>query len=128
MRGAGILLVLLATGASQAQPQSQPKPQPDVAIFATVRARELRFDQVGPVSVTAIGAVNGRPALTVDRSDRQNLPERVQPYVTYRDIGIRLTITSTLPDIEKILDEALGPPPAPPSPERKPATRKKSKR
>jgi hypothetical protein len=41
--------------------------------------------------------VNGRPAAVVSRTDRVNLPDPVQPHVTYRDIGIRLTITSTLP-------------------------------
>lgn len=124
MRRTCILLVLLAAAAVQAQTQ------PDVAIIANVRARELRFEQTGKVNVTVHGEVNGQPAVTVDRSDRQNLPEQAQPYVTYRDIGIRLTVTSTLPDIEKILDEALGAtaaPPPPPAP--KPAaTRKKSKR
>ena len=70
-----------------------------VGIFATVRARELRFEQVPNVRITA----------TASNTERTNLPDQVQPYVTYRDIGIRLTITSTLPDIEQILDEALGP-------------------
>ncbi len=79
--------------------------QPDIAIFATVRAKELRFSAVPNVSVTF--ADEARNA-TVWTSDRENLPDRVQPHVTYRDIGIRLTITSTLPNIEQILDEALG--------------------
>ena len=61
------------------------------------------------VTVTVKGNVNGVPAVTVSKTDRHNLPETVEPHVTYRDIGIRLTITSTLPDIEQILDEVLGP-------------------
>jgi len=36
----------------------------------------------------------------------------VQPGVTYRDIGIRLTITSIFADIERIVAEALGEVPA----------------
>jgi hypothetical protein len=79
--------------------------QPDIAILATVRAKELRFSAVPNVTVTF--ADQARNA-TVWTTDRENLPDRVQPNVTYRDIGIRLTITSTLPNIEQILDEALG--------------------
>ena len=71
--------------------------EPDVAIFATVHARELRFSEVPQ------GVVTSPPSKT----ERTNLPDQVQPNVTYRDIGIRLTITSTLPNIEEILDEAL---------------------
>jgi hypothetical protein len=83
---------------------AEPAPPPDVAILANVRARELRFSAVPDVNVTFRG--NGR---TVWKSDRTNLPDDVQPHVTYRDIGIRLTITSTLPNIEEILDDALKP-------------------
>ena len=82
---------------------AQQSPAPDVAIFATVHANELRFTEVPDVTFTNPQNQN------VWKSDRTNLPDRVQPYVTYRDIGIRLTITSTLPNIEQILNEALGP-------------------
>jgi hypothetical protein len=91
--------------------------EPDVAILTSVRARELRFEQTGEARITVWGEVNGRPAVTVSRTDRHNLPEEVETRVLYRDIGILLTITSTLPNIEQIVDEALGitsaPPPAP---------------
>ncbi|HEX7155039.1 MAG TPA: hypothetical protein VF618_26415 [Thermoanaerobaculia bacterium] len=139
------LALASAAHAQQQQPQQPQQPQsqqqaaaePDVAIFATVRARELRFEHVPNVRVTVTGSVNGTPAATVSTTDRQNLPDPVQPYVTYRDIGIVLTITSTLPNIEQILDEALGtttsppvtatePPPVSPKPTPKP--RKQSKR
>jgi hypothetical protein len=83
---------------------AQPAPTPDVAILANVRARELRFETVPNVNVTFRGT-----GPTVWKSDRTNLPDPVQPHVTYRDIGIRLTITSTLPNIEEILDDALKP-------------------
>ena len=81
----------------------------DVAIVANVRAKELRFTQTPEVRVTLRCEVNGAACATVSKTDRRNLPEKVQPNVTYRDIGIRLTITSTLPNIEQILDEVLGP-------------------
>lgn len=79
-----------------AAPQAAPEPA-DVAIYATVHARELRFSEVPR------GVVTSPPSKT----ERTNLPDQVQPHVTYRDIGIRLTITSTLPNIEEILDQAL---------------------
>lgn len=86
---------------------------PDVAIGARVRADSLIFETVPRVEVTFTGNPGSE---TVDRTERINLPESVEPRVLYRDIGVVLTITSTLPDIEEIVDEALGnaatPPPA----------------
>ncbi|HJQ41367.1 MAG TPA: hypothetical protein VKB93_29860 [Thermoanaerobaculia bacterium] len=90
-----------------------PDAQPDVAILARVHAKELRFETVPNVTVKFDGALQNQ---TVHTSDRTNLPDEVQPHTTYRDIGIRLTITSTLPDIEQILDEALGSTSKPPNP------------
>ena len=80
--------------------------QPDISITARVRARELLFYEVPNVSVTFLLPDWNS---TVWDTQRQNLPERVQPNVVYRDIGVNLTITSTLPDIEQILNDALGP-------------------
>ena len=80
--------------------------QPDVSITARVRARELLFYEVPNVSVTFLLPDWNS---TVWDTQRQNLPDRVQPNVLYRDIGVTLTITSTLPDIEQILNDALGP-------------------
>lgn len=97
---------LFAQTASTA-PAAQAVPEPDIAIFANVRAREVRFEEVPRVTVTFAGAVNAIPNITVRDSDRTNLPDDVQPRVIYRDIGIRLVITSTLPNIEQIVDEAL---------------------
>ena len=118
----GIAALLWAAGMFAQAPSASPPPEqpPDVALTATARARELRFFQVPQVSVTFTGSINGVPNVTVWKTDRTNLPEQVQPHVTYRDIGIRLTITSTLPNIEQILDDALGPqsrPAPPPKPE-----------
>jgi hypothetical protein len=45
---------------------------------------------------------------TVWDAERQNLPRPAQPGVTYRDIGIRLKITSVFADIDCIVAEALG--------------------
>lgn len=104
------ILVSLMAGANQPQEVAAAPRPPDIAIVAYVRAKELRFSVVpDDAAITARGSVNGVPAATVSTTDRENLPARVEPNVVYRDVGIRLTITSTLPDIEKILDEVLGP-------------------
>ena len=110
IRTCAVIALLWASSLlAQAPPQRTPsEPVPDIALTATVRARELRFFEVPRVSVAFTGSVNGVPNATVWNTDRTHLPEQVQPHVTYRDIGIRLTITSTLPNIEQILDEALG--------------------
>ena len=104
------------------QPQSaQPTPTPqnsrdsraqgadesnaDLSITGRVTADSLRFEKVPNTRVE----FTGRPARdTVWEAERTNLPEQVQPGVTYRDIGITLRITSVFADIDRIVAEALG--------------------
>jgi hypothetical protein len=77
----------------------------DLSITANVTARELRFEVVPNPKVE----FPGQPRRdTVWEAERTNLPLQVQPGVTYRDIGIRLKITSVFADIERIVAEALG--------------------
>jgi hypothetical protein len=93
----------------------------DLSITANVTARELLFEVVPNPKVE----FTGQPRRdTVWEAGRTNLPAQVQPGVTYRDIGIRLRITSVFADIERIVAEALGEIPAsdgsnapPPTPE-----------
>lgn len=88
--------------------QLPPDPQvenADIAITAHVRARSLKFDAVPNATVV----FSGQPDRdTVWEATRENLPTPVQPGVTYRDIGIRLKITSAFKDIDRIVAEALG--------------------
>ncbi|MFN2493660.1 MAG: hypothetical protein ABR501_12345 [Pyrinomonadaceae bacterium] len=77
----------------------------DVAITANVRADSLRFDVVPNPTVE----FPGQPQRdTVWEAQRENVPTPVQPGVTYRNIGIRLKITSIFSDIDRIVAEALG--------------------
>ena len=79
--------------------------EPDLSITARVTAESLRFEKVPNPKVE----FTGRPRRdTVWRSERENIPEQVQPGVTYRDIGITLRITSVFADIDRIVAEALG--------------------
>jgi hypothetical protein len=83
--------------------------QPDISITARVTADSLRFEKVPDPKVE----FTGRPRRdTVWKSERENLPQQVQPGVTYRDIGITLRITSVFADIDRIVAEALGEVPA----------------
>jgi hypothetical protein len=77
----------------------------DVAIVANVTMEELRFDAVPNPTVDFIGKPK---TATIWHTDRFNLPDQVQPGVTYRNVGIRLKITSRLADIDRIVAEALG--------------------
>jgi hypothetical protein len=86
--------------ASQVSPDSA-----DIAITATVTAKELRFEIVPNPTVE----FPGKPKRdTVWDAERDNLPRPVEPGVTYRDIGIRLKIVSRFADIDRIVAEALG--------------------
>jgi hypothetical protein len=77
----------------------------DVAIIANVTARELKFEAVPNPTVEFLGKDKTQ---TIWHADRYNLPDKIEPGVTYRNIGIRLKITSRLADIERIVAEALG--------------------
>jgi hypothetical protein len=77
----------------------------DIAIIANITAEELRFDVVGDATVEFPGKPKSQ---TIWHTDRYNLPDKIEPGVTYRNIGIRLKITSRLADIERIVAEALG--------------------
>lgn len=77
----------------------------DLSITANVTARELRFETVPNPKVEFTGSHERK---TVWEAERGNLPRPVQPGVTYRDIGIRLKITSVFADIDRIVAEALG--------------------
>ena len=57
---------------------------PDVEIGARVKARSLRFQQAPETSVE----FSGGPATSGSRSDRVNLPDRVEEGVTYRDVEV----------------------------------------
>jgi len=58
----------------------------DVEVFTSVRADELRFESVPETTVW----FEGEPAeRSSSRTERDNLPEEVEPGVTYRDIAVR---------------------------------------
>lgn len=67
--------------------------RPDIEFTASVRSMELRFDEVPETSVTFFGD----PAHeSVWGTERENLPDRVEPGVVYRESSVRLRIASRL--------------------------------
>jgi len=90
---------------AQKEAAQVPVEEADVAITATVTAKELLFEVVPNPTVE----FPGKPRRdTVWDAERENLPRAVEPGVTYRNIGIRLKIVSRFADIDRIVAEALG--------------------
>lgn len=77
----------------------------DIAIIANITATELRFDAVANPKVEFF---EKSKVQSIWHAERFNLPDRIEPGVTYRNVGIRLKIVSRLEDIERIVSEALG--------------------
>jgi hypothetical protein len=66
---------------------------PDVVIRATVSAREVRFASEPRATVRTPGCL---PLDTVIVTERVNLPDPVQPGVTYRDVRVGIEIRAHL--------------------------------
>jgi hypothetical protein len=71
--------------------------EPDTEIFAAVRAKELRFECKPDADVGAHADV---PASAESVSERENLPDELEPGVTYRNIGVRWRLAAWLEDEE----------------------------
>lgn len=67
--------------------------EPDVEIGASVKAKRLRFEKKPETDVKLHGEVVERDRRqdveTTSGSERENLPEEVEPGVTYRDVRVR---------------------------------------
>ena len=73
---------------------------PDIALDASVRMRELRFEKVPDPEVHFRGNT-GRNSVWTSR--RRNLPDQVRESVVYRDAGVRLRIAT------EIVESSSGP-------------------
>jgi hypothetical protein len=71
------------------------RPEPDVEIAALVRADELRFECTPQADVRVHA---DSPADAERVSDRENLPDQVEPGVTYRDIAVTWRVAARLRD------------------------------
>jgi hypothetical protein len=71
--------------------------EPDVEIAAAVRADEVRFECKPRVHVAAYA---DSPARAESVSERENLPDELEPGVTYRDFAVRWRLAARLNDPE----------------------------
>jgi hypothetical protein len=69
--------------------------EPDLEIAASAKAEEVRFECKPEVRVRAY---SNTPATAESVSERDNLPEEVQPGVIYRDISVRWRASVRLDD------------------------------
>jgi hypothetical protein len=67
--------------------------EPDVEISARVRADEIRFECKPEVEVVVVGDT---PFSSESGSERENLPDEVEPGVTYRDIEVHWRVAARL--------------------------------
>jgi hypothetical protein len=76
---------------------------PELELVATVKAKSIKFDEVPKVNVVFHG--NGKRK-TVWKTERVNLPAHPEPGVTYKDVQVKLTITSDIDELASLLSQA----------------------
>jgi hypothetical protein len=76
--------------------------EPDVELKVCLRAKEVRFDCKPEVEVDAYA---DSPAIAESQSERENLPDELEPGVTYSDFAVRWRVAARL--IEPDWEEAL---------------------
>ena len=79
--------------------------EPDVEIAAAARAAELRFECKPEVRVATSA---GSPASAESVSERENLPDDIEPGVTYRDVVVRWRLAARLDDPEPTTGPGIG--------------------
>jgi hypothetical protein len=88
----------------------EPTEEPDVEIGAAVRANKLRFNRSPETEVEVHGEsqMDERLAEELDRvevdstsgSERHNLPDEVEPGVTYRDVRVQWRAAARLKRVD----------------------------
>lgn len=82
---------------------------PDVEIGASFKAKELRFRSKPETEVKVHGEARGpegsAEAETSSGSERHNLPEEVEPGVTYEDVQVRWSTEARIVDPENQSNE-----------------------
>jgi hypothetical protein len=80
--------------------------EPDVEMSFSVRAEELRFDRKPHVNIVAFADT---PATAELQSERENLPDEIEPGATYRNVAVRWRAAAWLsdPDWDEAVNDAL---------------------
>lgn len=98
----------LALAVAPVPPQAEPGrgdavKEPRVDLVVTFAARSLVFEEVPRIRM-AFGGPGPRRA--VWKVERTNLPARVERGVEYRDVKVKLTLSSTVDEFEALIEDA----------------------
>ena len=93
--------------ASSRKRPSRPR-SADIELVASVEADELRFDEPPETEVRFFGEPGHESA---SGSDRTNLPEKVEPGVTYRNVRVDYRLASRLAEPRAPTPRTGTPPP-----------------
>jgi hypothetical protein len=77
--------------------------EPRVDLVVTFAARSVVFEEVPRVRMAFGGS---GPRRAVWKVERTNLPARVERGVEYRDVKVRLTLSSTADEFEALIEDA----------------------
>jgi hypothetical protein len=92
MVGAGTLLAVRGVGAQAGAADTSASRDPTIVLRADVSAREVRFAKQPEIRVTLVGGTLD----SVRVLERRNLPERIVPGATYRDVYIAVEVIGKL--------------------------------
>ena len=110
----GALLTLFLSPAPQEAPAATPPVEPDISLSITARADEVRWRQVGSVSVRAWSEPSGT---VIEENLTTGLPRPIPGQRTFRDVEWRLRGAATIAAPEPRIEIEAGAPPAPETPE-----------
>jgi hypothetical protein len=79
------------------------KAEPEIELVTTVRTRSIVFSDVPRVNMQFAG---DGPRRTRWQVERVNLPAHVEPGVAYRDVVVRLRLTTTLSELAVLARDA----------------------
>lgn len=107
---ATLLTLLQAAAGAPAAPQTAPAAEPDISLSITARADEVRWRQVGSVSVRAWSEPSGA---VVEENLTTGLPRPIPGQRTFRNVGWRLVGEATIAAPDPRIEIEAGPAPAP---------------
>lgn len=110
----GAVLTLFAGFAAQDAPATAPPAEPDISLSITARADEVRWRQVGSVSVRAWSEPSGT---VIEENLTTGLPRPIPGQRTFRDVEWRLRGAATIAAPEPQIEIEAGAPPATETPE-----------
>jgi hypothetical protein len=97
------LALAVAPAPPQAEGGADSVAEPRIDVVVSFAARSLVFDEIPRIRM-AFGGPGPRRA--VWKVERTNLPARVERGVEYRDVRVKLTLSSTVDEFESLVEDA----------------------